>query len=182
MNDFSLLRRAFLALLAAAPLAACTETAGDLSARSGPPRRAPGLTLALTSLSGAPEAAIATLSSALVSEAQKRDMLIVGVDTKPRYQARGHLALTGEEGGRRELSYAFDIYDQTRARAKRIAGALPLSGGQDWAAVTPQVAERIASATLDEFAAFVVDTTTLVAGASGPATPARGVAALLTGQ
>jgi hypothetical protein len=108
-------RRSALALLVALPIAACTETAGELAGRSGPPRKAPGITLSLASLSGAPESTISALSSALVSEAQKRDMLVVGVGGKPRYQARGYLALSSGEGGKRELSYAFDVYDQSRA-------------------------------------------------------------------
>lgn len=178
MATFPLSRRSALALLMVLPLAACTETAGELAGTAGPPRKAPGITLSLASLSGAPESTISALSSALVSEAQKRDMLIVGVDGKPRYQARGYLALANSEGGRRELSYVFDVYDQSRARTQRIAGTVPVTGA-DWEAVTPEIATRVAAATLDEFAGFIVDTTTLVAGTSGPSSPARTAAALI---
>jgi hypothetical protein len=175
-------RRRILAALALLPLAACTETAGELAGQAGPPRKAPGITLSLASLSGAPESTISALSSALVSEAQKRDMLIVGVDGKPRYQARGYLALASGEGRQSELSYVFDVYDQSLARTKRIAGTVPLAAGTDWDAVTPAVTARVAAAALDEFAGFIVDTTTLVAGTTGPAASPRTAAALLSAR
>jgi hypothetical protein len=144
------------ALGAAFALSACNDTSNDFNPTAPPRARAPaGVPVSLVSLSGAPETVTSRLSFALSTQAARRDITIVGIDGKPRYQVRGYLAAHALSNGRAEVSWAFDIYDSQRRRAKRFAGEEPMNGGQDWSAVTDQQLQAIAFKALDEIAAFL---------------------------
>jgi hypothetical protein len=179
-----LTRRNLIISLAALSLAACTETASDFNPAAAPRARAPGVPVALVSLDGAPESVIAKLSSAMAQQAARRDITIVGIDGKPRYQVRGYLAANALSDGKAELSWAFDIFDSQRKRAKRFSGQEPLSSGQDWTAVSDPQLQAVAFKALDEIAEFLAATPEAVAARSGgtPAAAARRVSSLLSAQ
>jgi hypothetical protein len=146
-------------------LTACNDTASDFNPTAPPRARAPaGVPVSLVSLSGAPETITSRLSSALSTQAARRDITIVGVDGKPRYQVRGYLAAHALSDGKAELSWTFDIYDSQRRRAKRFAGDEPMRSGQDWSAVTDQQLQAIAFKALDEIAEFLAASPEAVAG------------------
>jgi hypothetical protein len=181
----SMNRRTLLVALSAAALSACNDTAGDFNPAAPPRARAPsGVPVALVSLDGAPEAVISKLSSAIASQAARRDITIVGVDGKPRYQVRGYLAAHALSDGKAELSWAFDIFDAQRKRARRFSGQEPLSSGQDWSAVTDGQLQTVASKALDEVAEFLAASPEAVAARPGgqPAAAARRAASLIAGQ
>ncbi len=166
----TLSRRSLLASLAVLALSACTETAGDFNPSAAPRARAPGVPVALVSLDGAPETVIAKLSSAMAQQAARRDITIVGIDGQPRYQVRGYLAANAPSGGKGELSWAFDIFDSQRKRARRFSGQEPMPSGPDWSTVTDQQVQAVAFKALDEIAEFLAATPEAVA-ARNPTTP-----------
>ncbi len=177
-------RRTLLAVVAALSLAACTETASEFNAGAPPRARAPGVPVALVSLDGAPESVISKLSSAMAQQAARRDITIVGIDGKPRYQVRGYLAANALSDGKAELSWAFDIFDAQRKRAKRFSGQEPLASGQGWSAVNDPQVQAVAFKALDEIAEFLAATPEAVASRTGgpPATAARRAASLVAAQ
>ncbi len=148
-------RRLVLTGLAALPLAACNETAGDFNPAAPPRARAPGVPVALVSLDGAPETVISRLSLAMSQQAARRDITIVGIDGKPRYQVRGYLS-AHSDGSTGELGWAFDIFDAQKKRARRVSGQEPLRGsGDPWAAVTDAHIAAVAFKSLDDIAEFL---------------------------
>ena len=150
-----LLRRTFLAGFACLSLAACVETAGDFNPSAPPRARAPaGMPVALVSLDGAPETVTQKLSTAIAGQAARRDITIVGIDGKPRYQVRGYLSAYAAAEGRGELSWAFDIFDAQKRRAKRFSGQERLTG-QDWSSVSDVMLQAVAAKALDEVAEFL---------------------------
>jgi hypothetical protein len=173
----ALSRRHLLAAGAAAALAACNETAGDFNPTAAPRARAPGVPVALVSLEGAPETVIARLSLAISQQAARRDITIVGVDGKPRYQVRGYISahLDGAEG---ELSWAFDLFDAQKKRARRVSGQEKLRGGGDpWAAVTDTHLTAVAFKSLDDIAEFLAAAPAPTPVAGGGARRAAGILA-----
>jgi hypothetical protein len=188
MSRVSLSRRSLLAgllpLAGVLPLGACVETAGDFNPAAPPRARAPsGVPVALVSLDGAPEAVISKLSTAIAGQAARRDITIVGIDGKPRYQLRGYLsAYPSAEGGQRgELSWAFDIFDEQKRRAKRFSGQEPLSAGQDWAAVGEAQLQAVAFKALDEIAEFLAGASEAVAAGARTGGAAKRAAGMLAG-
>jgi hypothetical protein len=173
-------RRLILAALAALPLAACNETAGDFNPAAAPRARAPGVPVALVSLDGAPETVISRLSLAMSQQAARRDITIVGIDGKPRYQVRGYLS-AHVDGGDGQLSWAFDIYDAQKKRARRVSGQEALRGsGDPWASVTDAHLAAVAFKSLDDLAEFLAAAPPAIASSGGAS--ARRAASLLAGN
>ena len=151
----SMSRRIFVAGIACLSLAGCVETAGDFNPSAPPRARAPaGVPVALVSLEGAPETVIRTLSTAIAGQAARRDITIVGIDGKPRYQVRGYLSAYAAAEGRGELSWAFDIFDAQKRRARRFSGQERLTG-PDWTAVSDGLLQAVAAKALDDVAEFL---------------------------
>jgi hypothetical protein len=164
-------------------LSGCNETAGDFNPAAPPRARAPGIPVALVSLEGGPESVVSRLSLAMSQQAARRDITIVGSDGKPRYQVRGYISAHGE-GGDGQLSWAFDIYDSQRKRARRVSGQESLrNGGDIWASVTDQHLTAVAFKSLDDIAEFLAASPEAVAQRPGaPASGARRAAGLLAGN
>lgn len=162
-------RRHLLAGLGCMSLAACVETAGDFNPAAPPRARAPsGVPVALVSLDGAPEPVIQKLSTALAGQAARRDITIVGIDGKPRYQVRGYLSAYPAADAKGELSWAFDIFDAQKRRAKRFSGQEALAA-PDWSAVGETLLQAVAFKALDEIAEFLAAAPEAVAGQGGAA-------------
>ncbi|MGL4239996.1 MAG: hypothetical protein ACRCTI_02675, partial [Beijerinckiaceae bacterium] len=114
-----------------------------------------GVPVALVSLEGGPEAVVSRLSVAISQQAARRDITIVGIDGKPRYQVRGYISAHAE-GSEGEFSWAFDIFDAQKKRARRVSGQEKLRGGGDpWAAVTEAQINAAAFKATDDLAEFL---------------------------
>ncbi len=162
-------RRTIFAGLACLPVAACVETAGDFNPAAPPRARAPsGVPVALFSLEGAPEPVIQRLSTAIAGQAARRDITIAGIDGKPRYQVRGYLSAYPAAEGKGELSWAFDIFDAQKRRAKRFSGQEKLAAA-DWSAVSETMLQAVAFKALDEIAEFLAAAPEAVAADRGAA-------------
>jgi hypothetical protein len=158
-------RRTVLAVLAAAPLAACNETAGDFNPAAAPRARAPGVPVALVSLEGGPENIISRLSVAISQQAARREITIVGVDGNPRYRVRGYVSAF-VEGSDGEFGWAFDIFDAQRKRARRVSGQERIrNAGDAWGSVSDAAIAAAAFKATDDIAEFL---------ASAPAAPVAG--------
>jgi hypothetical protein len=145
-----------LALCSILALAGCNETAGDFNPNAAPRARAPGIPVALVSLEGAPETVTSRLSVALLRQALRRDIQIVGVDGQPRYQVRGYVSFQPAPESGVAVAWTFDLFDVKRKRAHRASGTEPVSlRSEDWSAVKDTDYERIAFRALDEIAEFL---------------------------
>jgi hypothetical protein len=161
------------AVIAVSLLSACTETASEFNANAEPRLKVPGVPVALISLQGAPETVTSRLSSAISQQAARREIIIVGVDGKPRYQLRGYVSAQANGGGTAELAWVFDVYDAQRKRAQRISGLEPLrASGDVWSALTDQDIQKVAFKSVDEIAAFLAATPEALASRSAPSLPA----------
>ncbi|MFM9974438.1 MAG: hypothetical protein ACKVON_07680 [Beijerinckiaceae bacterium] len=158
---------------AALMLAGCNETANSFDANAAPRARAPGVPVALVSLDGAPENLTSRLSSAISQQAARREISIVGIDDRPRYQVRGYVSAQPAAENKGELAWAFDIFDAKLTRARRVSGVETVSGSGDiWSAVTDSDLQKIAFRSLDEIAEFLAATPEAVAVRTGGALPA----------
>jgi hypothetical protein len=165
MSIFLLGRRGLIASLAslgaAIVVTACNDTGSDFNPNAAPRARAPGVPVALVSLEGAPEGVISRLSVSLAKQATRRDILIVGVDGKPRYQVRGYVTLQASMEGRGNLIWTFDLFDAQRKRARRVSGSQTIStstSGENWPAISDVDLERVAFYALDDIAEFLAAT------------------------
>lgn len=177
----SLTRRLVLAAAAAAMVAGCNETVGDFNPSAQPRARAPGVPVALVSLEGGPETVVSRLSLAVSQQAARREIAIVGPDGQPRYQVRGYISAHAD-GAEGELSWAFDIFDAQRKRARRVSGQEKIRGGGDpWANVTDGHLTAVAFKAADDIAEFLAAAPPV---ATSPATgaAARRAAGLLAGN
>jgi hypothetical protein len=175
-------RRLIVAAAGALALAGCTETISDFNPSAPPRARAPGVPVALVSLEGGPDAVVSRLSVAIAAQAQRRDILIVGIDGQPRYQVRGYVSahLEGPEG---ELSWAFDIYDAQLRRARRVSGAEKIRGGGDpWTAVNDATLKAVAFRSLDDIAEFLASAPPPAVAAPAAGAAGRRAAGLLAGN
>jgi hypothetical protein len=182
-------RTALAAVVVAASglLSACTETASEFNANAEPRVRVPGVPVAFVSLQGAPETVTSRLSSAIAQQAARRDIIIVGIDGKPRYQMRGYVSAQPGANGTIELAWVFDVYDGQRKRAQRISGQEPVrASGDVWSSLTEQDLQRVAFRSVDEIAVFLAGTPEAVAGRSAPSSAnsagARSAVSVLAAQ
>ncbi len=163
-------------------LSACTETASEFNANAEPRVRVPGVPVAFVSLQGAPETVTSRLSSAIALQAARRDIVIVGIDGKPRYQMRGYVSAQPGTNGTMELAWVFDVYDAQRKRAQRISGQEPVRGsgevgsGEVWSSLTEQDMQRVAFRSVDDIAAFLAATPEAIASRKAPSSLATGAA------
>jgi hypothetical protein len=171
-------RRFLLAAGLAAALAGCNETANDFNPAAQPRALAPGVPVALVSLEGGPETVISRLSIAISQQAARREITIVGPDGQPRYRVRGYISAHAE-GAEGELSWAFDIFDAQRKRARRFSGQEKIRGGGDaWAAVTEAHLTAVAFKASDDIAEFLAAAPPVAAAGSA----GRRAAGLLAGN
>ncbi|MCX7325574.1 MAG: hypothetical protein NTZ14_14335 [Hyphomicrobiales bacterium] len=146
-------------------LAACTETTTAQRA----PTVAPGVPIAVESISGAPDAMRGSFSSALSSEASARRVDIVDPATNPRYRVRGYLAAQPTEDGQTALAFVWDVFDAQKRRAQRVQGATVARGSSgDWTSVDQITVNKAAAESMDQIAQFLAAQDQAVAGSSPP--------------
>lgn len=146
------MRVAFVVAAMAAGLAACNET--TTAARA--PTQAPGVPIAVDSISGGPDNVRGAFSSAMSSEASARRVEIVDPATNPRYRVRGYLAAEPTEDGQTALAFVWDVFDAQKKRAQRVQGAtVARSGTGDWTGVDQTTVTKAASESMDQIAQFL---------------------------
>ena len=161
-------------------VSACT----DLSATAvSPPSvrvSAPGVPIAVESITGAPGAVAPGFNAAFVEAANARQIELVGSKAGARYRIKGYLSAEPTEDGKTELTFVWDVFDSTKQRAQRLTGATVArsgSGSDPWSAVDQAVVTRAASDSMDVIAGFLRDS-----GAVGAATAAAAKPSVAAGR
>ncbi len=161
-------------LVIAGMLGACQSSGGLVGAlSSGEKTSAPGVPIAVESIAGAPEKVAGTFTTAFASEAQSRQVELVGDSAKARYRVRGYLSANPTEDGNTALAFVWDVYDTQKKRAQRIQGASVGSGragGDPWDGVDQTTVSKAAAESMDAIAGFLV---TNPASAPQPAATGR---------
>jgi hypothetical protein len=152
-------RRSVLTLAVAAPLlASCNELGESVAGAQQPKVNAPGVPIAVESITGAPEEVQGQFSNALVAEATARQVELVGSDKKVRFRIRGYLDAHGTADGKTALAFVWDVFDTQKRRAQRLQGeALKAgaSGANAWAQVDQATVNRAAADSMNAIAGFL---------------------------
>lgn len=147
-------------------LGACT----DMTTAQRAPTVAPGVPIAVESISGAPDAMRGSFSSALSNEANARRVDIVDPATNPRYRVRGYLAAQPTDDGQTALAFVWDVFDAQKRRAQRVQGATVARGSSgDWSSVDQSTVNKAASESMDQIAQFLAAQDQAVAASAGTA-------------
>jgi hypothetical protein len=150
------------ALLLALGLAGCADTATSPETALAPSVRREGANLAaapvaLISLQGAPEGPGGDFAKALMRELSARGVT-TAAPKGARYLMRGYLAARPGEGGA-DISYVFDVYDRTRARATRLDASFAVKGdGDAWSLMDEKTVDSLAGQSADDIAAWLSQT------------------------
>lgn len=167
------MKTALVAAALAAALAACNDT----TTASRAPTIAPGVPIAVDSISGGSDAVRGAFSSAMSNEATARRVEIVDPATNPRYRVRGYLAAQPTDDGQTTLAFVWDVFDAQKKRAQRVQGAtVARSSSGDWTGVDQTTVTKAASDSMDQIAQFLVGQDQVAA----VATAARGAVAAAT--
>lgn len=158
-------------------LAGCVDTAAELGAPRGgvaerqrPVARAGvsprGARIALTSLEGAPEEAIARFGQIFARTAESRDIATTrGADAA--YRVRGYLTAYASEGATR-YAYVWDVFERNGRRAQRLTDEVAVAGGGDpWTNLDDKALTEVAARGADDLAAFLSNTPEAIAAAAG---------------
>jgi hypothetical protein len=138
--------------LVAALAAACNET----TTAERPPVMAPGVPIAVESVSGAPDTVRGAFTTALSGEASARQVALVDPKTNPRYRVRGYLSAYPTEDGQTALAFVWDVFDAQKRRAQRVTGAtVARANAGDWSGVDQTTITKAASASMDQIAQFL---------------------------
>ncbi|MCX7327398.1 MAG: hypothetical protein NTW00_04580 [Hyphomicrobiales bacterium] len=128
------------AAILACALSACNET----TTASRAPTIAPGVPIAVDSISGGPD------------EASVRRVDIVDPATNPRYRVRGYLAAEPTADGQTALSFVWDVFDAQKRRAQRMQGVtVARNSSGDWSGVDQSTVNKAASESMDQIAQFL---------------------------
>ena len=140
---------ALLAALASGCTTSNTSNAALTTASTGP-------TIAFESIDGPPVGTFNRLVDNLSSEAQARNLAVASREGAASYRVRGYLAAQVIRG-RTHISWVWDVYDDDKLRALRIAGeeAGGRGGGDPWSVADEAMLRRIARASMDRLAAYL---------------------------
>lgn len=107
---------------------------------------------------GPSETVAKSLHAQMISAIERQKITVAKTTTdKSEYTLRGYIISSKEKANTR-FSYVWDVTDPTGKRLNRIAGeeSAPSAQGRDpWAAVTPQIGEKIASKTAANLASWL---------------------------
>lgn len=147
------MKPALIAVVLAAGLAACNDTTTATRA----PTVAPGVPIAVDSISGGSDAVRGAFTSAMSNEASARRVEIVDPKTNPRFRVRGYLAAQPTDDGQTALAFVWDVFDAQKRRAQRVEGAtVARSSSGDWTGVDQGTVNKAASESMDQIAQFLV--------------------------
>lgn len=162
-------RCAALAVVLAGALAGCTHD-GAPSVAGMQPR---GATVAFESIDGPPQGQFNTLVRNLNDEAQQRRLAVLSRDATSAYRVRGYLAAKVAKD-RTTITWVWDVFDRDEKRALRINGEEVATtgkksgkGGADaWNVADDAMLRRIASASMEQLAAFLTSADAVPAASS----------------
>ena len=174
-NGTAAARRAGLAvapavavLAAALALGGCESSSSLLGGANPPaitvtdvPAAAKTVSVAIPPVLGVPEVTSKDMVAQLSGGLDKTRFTLASSPTTPAdYTLRGYAtAAKDKDKASGKLSYFFDVIDKSGQKVNRIAGEEPLANppaGKDvWQAVTPAIAQSVATKTATSFAAFV---------------------------
>jgi hypothetical protein len=165
--------------------AACTDLSATAVSPSSIRVSAPGVPIAVESITGAPGAVAPGFNAAFVEAANARQIELVGGKTGARYRIKGYLSAEPTEDGKTELTFVWDVFDATKQRAQRLTGATVAktgSGGDPWSAIDQGVVTRAASDSMDVIAGFLRDSGAAGSATTAAAKPAGAVSRAKTAQ
>jgi hypothetical protein len=181
--------RSLLAVLAASSIgvlmSACTDLTATAVSPAGVRISAPGVPIAVESITGAPGSLASSFNAAFVDAASARQIELVGGKEKVRYRIKGYLSAEPSENGKTELNFVWDVFDSAKQRAQRLTGATvakSASGGDPWSGVDQGVTARAASDSMDVIAGFLHESGAVAAATSAPGKPAEGASRAKTAQ
>ncbi len=110
----------------------------------------PAAPIAFAPVFGPPSKVAKSLSGALASQAQGRNLNVVTTSSSPEYTVRGYLSASPDKNGTK-LSYIWDVTNRAGKRAHRIKGEEIVRGPQNtrdpWALVDQNAIKTIANKT-----------------------------------
>jgi hypothetical protein len=132
--------------------------APEIAAPSQPAPQPPLARVTVAPIIGAPDAIAKQIQQEFTSAVEKQRVSVTsGKDEKADYTLRGYIVAAKDKSATK-VSYIWDVTDPTGKRVNRITGeeVVSANGGKDpWAALTPQVAQSIASKAANSFIAWL---------------------------
>jgi hypothetical protein len=157
-----------------------SSDSGASIAQTAPPAAvAAPARIAVAPVFGPSETVAKSLHAQMLAAIEKQNITVAKTaNDKAEYTLRGYI-ISSKEKSKTKFSYVWDVTDPTGKRLNRIAGEeiAPSAQGRDpWAAVTPQIGEKIASKTATNLAAWLptVPSAGATPPSSGAVPPARG--------
>lgn len=116
-----------------------------------------GASVALASVSGAPDAVADRIRSAFAQEAERRDVVVAEPKTAD-YLVRGYMNASPSEDGTK-VTAVFDVFDAAKKRALRFEDAIVVksasAGADPWTSVDSAAVGDVAAKGADYLAAFL---------------------------
>jgi hypothetical protein len=149
------LLRIALGLVLAGGLSAC-QTSGPRTGVLGDGPSARGVPVALESIDGLPERMSADVRDAIIAEASRRSMDVVGPGQPARFRVKGYISAYGSEEGT-TVSVMWDVFDASHVRAKRITTTATTPGTAEdaWSRVDEHQIAAVARKSIGELATFL---------------------------
>ncbi len=116
-----------------------------------------GTSVAFLPVSNAPQNAVTTLAQSIRDAAERNALPVVpSVQQGAQYQVKGYFSAL-EDGSGTLLVYVWDVLDRNNKRVYRINGQEQgaSSASDPWAAVTPQMLNRVAESTVSQLKSWL---------------------------
>jgi hypothetical protein len=120
-----------------------------------------GIPVKVESIDGVPAPVKTAFASALLAAASDRQVDLVGSAKQARYRVRGYLSTEAAEDGSTALAYVWDVFDDSKHRARRLAGSSPIPtapGKSSWSGLDKTALAKLAAQSMDEIAGFLSET------------------------
>lgn len=158
---------------ASAPAAAVQPQHSNMARNPGVSPR--GASVALASISGAPEAIAERFNQTFAQEAATREISLAEPKTA-NYLVRGYISASPAEKGT-SITYVWDVFDSKKNRAQRVSNfvMIPATAPDPWSVVDDKALASLAARSADDLAAVLTNTPEAIAN-NGKA-PAPAVAA-----
>ena len=153
---------------AALALSGCVEQLGDVRGSFAVPvtplvtkvavGAVSGANVALFSLEGAPEAALARFRTQFAAAASVQEITLTGVP-QAHYVIRGYLSAYPAEGGT-AFAYVWDVFDAKKQRSTRVADEIVVktTPADPWSLADDAVLASLAGKSVDDLATFLAGT------------------------
>jgi hypothetical protein len=132
--------------------------APEIAASTQPTPQPPLARIAVAPIIGAPDAIAKQIQQEFTSAVEKQRVSVTsGKDERADYTLRGYIVAAKDKSATK-VSYIWDVTDPTGKRVNRITGEEVVSANNakdPWAALTPQVAQSIASKAANSLVAWL---------------------------